>query len=368
MAFKIELFGSNTSNIKNMFGGTNDYRYYNKDNNTLTTPGYFPGTLGLEVGDRIRVTPSVKTNPDEIYIVTDVTKGVVTVTQVDTDGAVDSVNGKTGNVVLTSEDILPSQTGFSGRILGTDGFVAGWVKPETVQRSAMPVASEEEVDKIYQFTGTTDANYTNGYFYKCVSDGQEPATYSWEAVEVQASSGGLPDQTGQSGKFLTTDGTDTSWSDKPLVNLSTASSSIYAGSMAVGQTPSYSYAVMLGLEAAARDSCVAIGYTAEAWGYGVSVGRQAQANVNNGYCVSIGYRAKTTAVHAIQLGATGSGFTTNSDANTFKVANANGNFEIMDANGYIPAARHATLPASDGTYVLKLVITSGVPTLTWVAE
>lgn len=192
MAFKIELFGSNTSNIKNMFGGTNDYRYYNKDNNTLTTPGYFPGTLGLEVGDRIRVTPSVKTNPDEIYIVTDVTKGVVTVTQVDTDGAVDSVNGKTGNVVLTAQDVLPSQTGYSGRILGTDGSVAGWVVPEEIQRSALPQASEEEVGKIYQFTGTTDANYTNGYFYKCVSDGQEPATYSWEQVDVMPADGTIP--------------------------------------------------------------------------------------------------------------------------------------------------------------------------------
>ena len=212
MAFKIERFGSNTSNVKNMFGGTNDYRYYNKDNNTLTTPGYFPGTLGLEVGDRIRVTPSVKTNPDEIYIVTDVTNGVVTVTQVDTDGAVDSVNGKTGNVVLTSEDILPSQTGYSGRILGTDGFVAGWVVPEEIQRSALPQASEDELGNIYQFKGATDSTYTNGYFYKCVSDGQTPATYSWEQTNVQPQASGLPDQTGQSGKFLTTDGTDASWS------------------------------------------------------------------------------------------------------------------------------------------------------------
>lgn len=56
---------------------------------------------------------------------------------------------------------------------------------KAVQVSTMPTASATELDNIYQFTGTTDANYTNGYFYKCVSDGQEPATYSWTRVDVQ---------------------------------------------------------------------------------------------------------------------------------------------------------------------------------------
>lgn len=414
-----------------------------------------------------------------------------------TGSAVTSVNGQVGDVSLDINDVSPTQTGKSGYVLGTDGFVAGWVVPEKIQRNALPQASEDELGNIYQFMGATDSTYTNGYFYKCVSDGQEPATYSWENIEVQevdalplsggtmtgtitstsltpitVSLGGynhsikfsgsyatpdislfynigsstniptvhlpdiesvsvqaglfkkqpndvgyelprgsgsifvqastmptagsaflgnviqfvgttdstyihghiyecvsdgqptptyswtevqlgggssLPDQTGQSGKFLTTDGTDASWSDKPLVNLSTVSSSVYAGSMGIGQSPSYSQAVMLGIYAAARDGCVAIGHSAEAWGCGVSIGRQAQANVNNGYSVSIGYRARTSAVHAIQLGTTGSDFTTNSDANTFKVANANGNFEMMDANGYIPAARlknAATSPAT----------------------
>lgn len=82
---------------------------------------------------------------------------------------------------------------------------------QTIQVDVLPTAGADELGKIYQFVGTTDANYTNGFFYKCVSDGATPATYSWEAVEVQASSGGLPDQTGQSGKFLTTDGTDAGW-------------------------------------------------------------------------------------------------------------------------------------------------------------
>ena len=79
------------------------------------------------------------------------------------------------------------------------------------QVSTMPAASADELGKVYQFIGTTDANYTHGYFYECVSDGLQPATYSWSNVQVQANSGGLPSQTGNAGKFLTTDGTDASW-------------------------------------------------------------------------------------------------------------------------------------------------------------
>lgn len=82
----------------------------------------------------------------------------------DQKGQVTSVNGRTGAVTVSE---VPSQTGYSGRVLGTDGEVAGWVVPEKVQRSTMPQASEEEAGNIYQYIGTTNANYTNGYFYKC---------------------------------------------------------------------------------------------------------------------------------------------------------------------------------------------------------
>lgn len=57
--------------------------------------------------------------------------------------------------------------------------------PDAVQYSTIPTASADNLGDIIQFTGTTDANYTNGYFYKCVSDGQEPATYAWTRIDVQ---------------------------------------------------------------------------------------------------------------------------------------------------------------------------------------
>ena len=77
-------------------------------------------------------------------------------------GAVDSVNGKTGTVILDAKDI---------------GF----------QYNTMPTASVDYLNQIIQYTGTTNSTYTNGYFYKCTTDG---STYSWENVEVQSGSAG----------------------------------------------------------------------------------------------------------------------------------------------------------------------------------
>jgi len=54
-----------------------------------------------------------------------------------------------------------------------------------IQVSTMPTASAETVGKIIQYVGTTDANYTNGYFYIGTTDGQDPATYSWSNLNVQ---------------------------------------------------------------------------------------------------------------------------------------------------------------------------------------
>lgn len=56
---------------------------------------------------------------------------------------------------------------------------------EKIQVRVLPTASADELGKIYQYIGATDSTYTNAYFYKCVSDGQDPATYSWIRIDVQ---------------------------------------------------------------------------------------------------------------------------------------------------------------------------------------
>ncbi len=274
---------------------------------------------------------------------------------VDTDqkGQVTSVNNQTGDVTLTI--------------------------PDAVQYSTMPTAGADNLGDIVQFTGTTDANYTNGYFYKCVSDGQEPATYSWTQTNVQPAPSGLPDQTGQSGKFLTTDGTDASWSDKPLVNTATSSTSITIGGTATtsgfavnvgnGSSVTGANGSAYGRNAQAGQEAVAVGSYSKASGrQSVAVGG-AQATAFGAIAIAGGdsiFQGKATATYAIQLGSTGN-TTTNSDANTFKVGNANGNFEIMSADGTIPTARFATDPVADGTYVPTVVVSSGVATRSWAA-
>lgn len=54
---------------------------------------------------------------------------------------------------------------------------------EPIQYSTMPTASAEYYGKIVQYIGTTTAQYTQGYFYKCVED-VPGSVYHWEYVDT----------------------------------------------------------------------------------------------------------------------------------------------------------------------------------------
>ena len=54
---------------------------------------------------------------------------------------------------------------------------------QVIQVTSLPTPSIEYIDKIYQYIGTTDTNYTNGYFYKCVYD-NDNSEYVWQTVQV----------------------------------------------------------------------------------------------------------------------------------------------------------------------------------------
>lgn len=126
-----------------------------------------------------------------------------------------------------------------------------------------------------------------------------------EGDTISAAGGAsLPDQTGNAGKFLMTNGTEASWGEA-LVNKATGFSSLQIlGTPNIQVSQAFS---------------VAIGYN---------------SLVQNRYCTALGYAARAKADYAVQIG-NGD----NTDANTFKVANANGNFEMMDANGNVPLGR-----------------------------
>lgn len=79
MAFVLKNFGAEVANAKSILGGVCYYRYFNADDDTITTAGYFPSNLGLKVGDRICVIPATLTQKDVWYGVSSVAAGVVTV-------------------------------------------------------------------------------------------------------------------------------------------------------------------------------------------------------------------------------------------------------------------------------------------------
>lgn len=103
--------------------------------------------------------------------------------------------------------------------------------------------------------------------------------------------------------------------DNVLVNNASAS-----GALLVAGKESALFSVAVGISSQARGmQSTAVGYSATSY---------AQESV------AIGYFAQCYGVGATQIG---DGL--NSDANTFKVSNQNGNFEIMDANGNVPLDR-----------------------------
>lgn len=83
----------------------------------------------------------------------------------------------------TTEDYSDLQTMYNNDLLGSGG--------SSIQVDTMPIASVDELGKIYEFIGST-GTYVNGYFYECVSDEQNPPTYSWVQKNVQPNAESFP--------------------------------------------------------------------------------------------------------------------------------------------------------------------------------
>ena len=75
-----------------------------------------------------------------------------------------------------TENYSDLQTMYNNDELGNGG--------SSIQVDTMPIASVDELGKIYEFIGST-GTYVNGYFYECVSDGEPTPTYSWVQKNVQ---------------------------------------------------------------------------------------------------------------------------------------------------------------------------------------
>lgn len=181
---------------------------------------------------------------------------------------------------------------------------------------------------------------------------------SWAAVDA------LPSQTGQSGKFLTTDGTDASWSDKPLTNTATGYNSLTIGGNAAYNGRSTNVGIN---STASSGSSTAFGNSANCSGpYAIAIGASPVASKD--YTIAIGNNARAEQIGSIQLGKG-----TNNETSTFYVGLVSDNvgttvnYKLLDANGTIPTDRFTTTPSADGTYVPTLTISSGTPTRSWAA-
>ena len=229
-----------------------------------------------------------------------------------------------------------------------------------VQVSTMPTASSTLEGQIYQYIGATDSTYTHGYIYECVSDGGNPATYSWAAVSVQAGGGGS--------SYTAGTGIDITSGVISVTTPTITNISSWPNTINIGGTEEFNggSCVIIGLSASGSGSTnysgVAIGYAAQCGGTGgTAIGESANAYAGT----AIGRNA------SVPYGSTGAiqiGDGTNSDANTFKVANTNGNFEIMSADGSIPTDRFTTTPSSAGSYTPTITVDGqGAVTRSWAA-
>lgn len=90
------------------------------------------------------------------------------------------------NISIDNNVISATDTTYSAgsNISITNGEISADLssKQDIIQYSTMPTASSTNAGSIVQFVGTTDTNYTNGYFYQCVED---DGVYSWENIQVQ---------------------------------------------------------------------------------------------------------------------------------------------------------------------------------------
>lgn len=55
-----------------------------------------------------------------------------------------------------------------------------------MQLEQLPTASAEEEGNIYQYVGDSTATLTNGYWYQCIEDPEDPGTYIWTEKSMQA--------------------------------------------------------------------------------------------------------------------------------------------------------------------------------------
>ena len=248
------------------------------------------------------------------------------------------------------------------------------------------------------------------------SSASDTAVPSQKAVKDYVDGNSLPSQTGQNGKYLTTDGTNASWgtlnalqntasgqgsltilgtpaTGENAVNIGNSTSATKWATISIGYNNSstgdyaisigesvtasgnqsiaigrsakaqYDYSIAIGFSARISNlEAIAIGHRSWARGYcSTAVGTMAETGVSRTQATAIGFMAKADANDAIQIG-----YGTNTEASTFYVGFNNTNYKLLDSNGLIPPERHAAVSSTAGEYVAKITVDSqGNVTSSW---
>lgn len=277
----------------------------------------------------------------------------------------DDMNAKDSQLEATLNSHTGELTTLRGNQSALDGRVSGIEEkiPESASGSNQLVSAQDLATGLFDLKAEISGD---------ISDATSPIQTQVESVSAEvakkqdkltagenitivdnviSATGGdsLPDQTDNAGKFLTTDGTTASWGEA-LVNKAEKASTLFVSDQFQGATTTI-WSVVLGRSSYCNaNGVVVIGYNSSVNGIGgVAIGRNASATSG---AVAIGQHAQAKAQNAIQLGGV-FGQETNSDANTFKVSNANGNFEMMSADGTIPAERMSSTAGTTGQVLTK---------------
>lgn len=87
------------------------------------------------------------------------------------------------DAVMVFHYVVCGNTSAGSSVIGIDG------KQDKMQFDSMPEATQGLAGKIFQYTGATNANYVNGYFYRCAQTGSTPSS----ATITQSGSGSMTD-------------------------------------------------------------------------------------------------------------------------------------------------------------------------------
>lgn len=68
--------------------------------------------------------------------------------------------------------------------LANNDIIRAALKSKLTSVTTMPTLSEGIVGTAYLYTGTTTADFTTNTIYKAISDGGDPATLSWQSIEL----------------------------------------------------------------------------------------------------------------------------------------------------------------------------------------